>query len=115
MKIILLLLILTAPVSQTFGQSDALRKQHFNIKKNVAIEGYDPVTYFEGKPLKGDPEVSRVHALLTRENDGRYWIVSKGRNPLLINGREVPREERTEIVADQKIAICTFILRIQPR
>ena len=32
-------------------------------------------------PLKGDPEVSRVHAELTRENDGRYWIVSKGRNP----------------------------------
>jgi hypothetical protein len=66
-------------------------------------------------PLKGDPEVSRVHAVLTRANDGRYWIVSKGRNPLLINGREIPREERTEVVADQKIAICTFILRIQPR
>ena len=66
-------------------------------------------------PLKGDPEVSRVHAVLTRENDGRYWIVSKGRNPLLINGREIPREEPTEVVADQKIAICTFIVRIQPR
>ncbi|HWN11819.1 MAG TPA: FhaA domain-containing protein [Pyrinomonadaceae bacterium] len=66
-------------------------------------------------PLKGDPEVSRVHAILTRENDGRYWIVSKGRNPLLINGREIPREERTEVVPDQKIAICTFIVRIQPK
>ena len=66
-------------------------------------------------PLKGDPEVSRVHAVLTRENDGRYWIVSKGRNPLLINGREIPREERTEVVPDQKIAICTFIIRIQPK
>ena len=66
-------------------------------------------------PLKGDPEVSRVHAVLTRENDGRYWIVSKGRNPMLIGGREVPREERTEVLPDQKIAICTFILRIQPK
>ena len=66
-------------------------------------------------PLKGDPEVSRVHAVLTQENDGRYWIVSKGRNPLLINGREIPREERTEVQPDQKIAICTFILRIQPK
>ena len=66
-------------------------------------------------PLKGDPEVSRVHAILARENDGRYWIVSKGRNPLLINGREIPREERTEVVPDQKIAICTFIVRIQPK
>jgi pSer/pThr/pTyr-binding forkhead associated (FHA) protein len=66
-------------------------------------------------PLKGDPEVSRVHAILTRENDGRYWLVPKGRNPLLVNGREIPREERTEVAPDQKIGICNFILRIQPK
>jgi FHA domain-containing protein len=66
-------------------------------------------------PLKGDPEVSRVHAVLTRENDRRYWIVAKGRNPLLLNGRELPRDERTEVLPDQKIAICNFILRIQPK
>jgi hypothetical protein len=65
--------------------------------------------------LKGDPEVSRVHAVLTRENDGRYWILSKGRNPLLINGREIPKEERTEVLPDQKVAICNFVLRIQPK
>jgi hypothetical protein len=65
--------------------------------------------------LKGDPEVSRVHAVLKRENDGRYWIESKGRNPLLLNGREIPKEERTEVLPDQKIAICNFVLRIQPK
>ena len=66
-------------------------------------------------PLKGDPEVSRVHATLTRENDGRYWFVPKGRNSTLVNDRELPREERTEVLPDQKIAICQFVLRIQPR
>lgn len=65
-------------------------------------------------PLKGDPEVSRVHATLTRENDGRYWLVPKGRNPTLAGARELPRDERSEILPDQKIAICTFVLRIQP-
>jgi hypothetical protein len=65
--------------------------------------------------LKGDPEVSRVHAVLTREHDGRYWILSKGRNPLLLNGREIPKDERTEVLPDQKIAICNFVLRIQPK
>jgi len=65
-------------------------------------------------PLKGDPEVSRVHAVLTRDPNGSYWIVPKGRNPLLINGREITREERTEVLPDQKIAICAFIIRIQP-
>ncbi|MDQ5844465.1 MAG: DUF3662 and FHA domain-containing protein [Acidobacteriota bacterium] len=66
-------------------------------------------------PLKGDPEISRVHAVLTRENDGRYWLVPKGRNPTLVAGRELPREERAEVQADQKIAICNFVLRIQPK
>ncbi len=66
-------------------------------------------------PLKGDPEVSRVHATLTRENDGRYWVVPKGRNSTLVNGRELPREERTEVRPDEKISICAFVLRIQPR
>ncbi len=66
-------------------------------------------------PLKGDPEVSRVHAVLTRENDGRYWLVPKGRNPTLIGGQEIPREERAEVLPDQKIAICNFVLRVQPK
>jgi hypothetical protein len=66
-------------------------------------------------PLRGDPEISRVHATLTRENDGRYYLLAKGRNPTIVAGRELPREERTEVMPDQKIAICNFVLRIQPR
>jgi hypothetical protein len=66
-------------------------------------------------PVKGDPEVSRVHAVLSRDNEGRYWLVAKGRNPTVVNGRELPREEPTEVAPDQKIAICNFVLRIQPR
>jgi len=65
-------------------------------------------------PIKGDPEVSRVHAVLSRDNEGRYWLVAKGRNATMVNGRELQREEATEIAPDQKIAICNFVLRIQP-
>jgi len=66
-------------------------------------------------PLKGDPEVSRVHATLTRNSDGRYWVFSKGRNPTFVDGQEVPRGESVEVRADQKISFCTFVLRIQPQ
>src|ERR1051325_8453974 len=66
-------------------------------------------------PIKGDPEVSRVHAVLSRDNEGRYWLVAKGRNPTLVNGKEISREEPTEVAPDQKIAICNFVLRIQPK
>ena len=65
-------------------------------------------------PLKGDPEISRVHAILTREGDGRYYLQAKGRNSTLVGSREIPTGERMEVQPDQKIGICNFVLRIQP-
>lgn len=94
---------------------DGVREAVVPITKSEITIGRGSRSITVDLPLKGDPEVSRVHAILTREPNGRYWIVSKGRNPLLINGREIPREERTEVVPDQKIAICNFIVRIQPK
>jgi hypothetical protein len=66
-------------------------------------------------PLKGDPEVSRVHATLARDESGQYWLTPRGRNPTLLSGRELPRDERSSILPDDKIDICSFTLRIQPR
>jgi hypothetical protein len=66
-------------------------------------------------PLKGDPEVSRVHAILSYDGQGQYWITPKGRNPTLVQGREIPREANTQVMPDEKIDICSFSLRIQPR
>jgi len=66
-------------------------------------------------PLKGDAEISRVHATLTFDDQGRYWLTPKGRNPTLISGREAPRDQRTVVQPDEKIAICSYTIRIQPR
>ena len=66
-------------------------------------------------PLKGDPEISRVHVTLTLDDQGRYWLMPKGRNPTLISGRELPREQRTMVSPDEKIGICSYTLRIQPK
>jgi hypothetical protein len=66
-------------------------------------------------PLKGDPEISRVHAVLTMDEQGQYWLTPKGRNPTLVAGRELPREERTQVQPDEKIQICSYVLRIQPK
>jgi FHA domain/Protein of unknown function (DUF3662) len=85
------------------------------IMKNEITIGRGSRSITVDLPVKGDPEVSRVHAVLSRDNEGRYWLVAKGRNPTIVNGRELPREEPTEVAPDQKIAICNFVLRIQPR
>lgn len=57
MKTALTILLVMVLFVQGSAQSDVLRKEHFNIKKNVAIDGYDPVSYFSGKPLEGDPKI----------------------------------------------------------
>jgi pSer/pThr/pTyr-binding forkhead associated (FHA) protein len=66
-------------------------------------------------PLKSDPEISRVHATLMFDDQGKYWLTAKGRNPTLISGKEIPREQRTIVQPDEKIGICSFTLRIQPK
>lgn len=66
-------------------------------------------------PVKGDPEVSRHHATLARDPEGRFWFTPHGRNATFVGGREVPREERVEVRPDEKIDIASFTLRIQPK
>lgn len=94
---------------------DGVRESVVGITKPEITIGRGSRSITVDLPLKGDPEISRVHAVLTRENDGRFWLVSKGRNPTLVAGRELPREERAQVQPDQKIAICNFVLRIQPK
>ncbi|MCA1592856.1 MAG: FHA domain-containing protein [Acidobacteria bacterium] len=66
-------------------------------------------------PIKGDPEVSRLHATLACDEEGRFWLTPKGRNPTLVGGRELPREERVEVHPDEKIEMASYSLRIQPK
>jgi hypothetical protein len=94
---------------------DGVREAVVPVMKSEISIGRGSRSVSVDLPIKGDPEVSRVHALLSRDNEGRFWLVPKGRNPTLVGGRELTREEATEIAPDQKIGICNFILRIQPK
>ena len=94
---------------------NGVREAVVPIMKNEITIGRGSRSITVDLPVKGDPEVSRVHAVLSRDNEGRYWLVAKGRNPTIVNGRELTREEPTEVSPDQKIAICNFVLRIQPK
>ena len=85
------------------------------VTKNEITIGRGSKSVSVDLPIKGDPEVSRSHATLELDNTGRYWFTPKGRNPTFVGGREVPREERVEVLPDQKIDIASFTLRIQPK
>lgn len=54
----MLIIVLSITISAVSAQNEALRTKHFNIDKNgLALEGYDPVSYFEGKPAKGTSKI----------------------------------------------------------
>jgi len=94
---------------------EGVRQSVVKITKAEITIGRGSRTVAVDVPLKGDPEISRVHASLTLDDQGRYWLTPKGRNPTLVSGRELPREQRTIIQPDDKIGICSFTLRIQPK
>lgn len=42
----------------TVAQSPAKRAKEFNLENKVALQGFDPVSYFKGKPSKGKTEIA---------------------------------------------------------
>lgn len=66
-------------------------------------------------PLAGDPEISRRHVTVTRDLNGNFWLLNEGRNPSLVSNREVQMGQRVGITPGESIAVCSFLLRIQPK
>lgn len=63
MKVKSLFTILSIVISSIlFAQNiNALRQAHFNLKNNIALKGYDPVSYtLLGKALKGNKDIGGV-------------------------------------------------------
>lgn len=63
-KNILALLLLSAiSISATFAQNASERKKEFNLDhSSLAIEGYDPVSYFTiGTAVEGKKEIAVIH------------------------------------------------------
>jgi len=94
---------------------EGVRQTVVKITKPEITIGRGSRTIAVDLPLKGDPEISRVHATLMFDDQGRYWLTAKGRNPTLISGREIPRDQRTIVQPDEKIGVCSYTLRIQPK
>ena len=75
MKKFVLTLACILSISMILSAQDqtTVRKKHFNLDENIALQGYDPVSYFKGKPVKG----SRENAL---NNQGAIYYFSTAAN-----------------------------------
>ena len=65
--------------------------------------------------LAGDPEISRRHIVLSTDARGGYWLVNEGRNPAMINNYELPIGQRVPINPGMSVAVCSYVIRIQPQ
>ena len=65
--------------------------------------------------LKGDPEVSRRHAVLILDKLGNFTVINEGRNPAMIGGKELPIGRRITLKPGQPLVICSYMVRVQPR
>lgn len=43
------------------AQADVVRQTQFNLKKNVALDGYDVVSYYNGKPEEGSEDLHHTY------------------------------------------------------
>ena len=53
MKRILLICLVVWYSDQLYSQDKASAHTHYNLKKGIALQGYDPVSYFVNEPKKG--------------------------------------------------------------
>ncbi|MBS1680745.1 MAG: YHS domain protein [Bacteroidetes bacterium] len=58
-------LSLLLSVHLLLAQSNDLRQHNFNVKNNIALEGYDPVSYFAGQPAEGNEKISFAYKGIT--------------------------------------------------
>ncbi len=65
--------------------------------------------------LDGDPEISRRHLSLLYDGAGNFSLINEGRNPATINNYELQIGQRINVSSGVPIAVCSYILRIQPK
>jgi YHS domain-containing protein len=61
MKTITIVALIQIWFTVSFGQTEELRKKHYNLKNDLAIQGYDPVSYFTDKPQEGKVEIKYAY------------------------------------------------------
>jgi len=64
-KSFFILVTLSLAAVWSLAQTDDLRKKHFNSKQGVILEGFDPVSYFDGSPREGNPKIKILYKGLT--------------------------------------------------
>ena len=84
MKTFIFVLLLVTGITGAWAQSESRRLGEYNLRKGLAIQGYDPVSYFSGKAEEGSAQWATQYQGITyhfssaahrdefRKNPSRY-------------------------------------------
>lgn len=68
--------LITLSLTASFGQDNS---KNINSKKGIAIDGYDPVTYYAGKPEEGNDDITASY------NGVTYHFLSQKNKEVFLN------------------------------
>lgn len=89
------------------------RQELYSVSKPEITIGRSSQSVPVDLPIRGDAEVSRLHAILKRDAQGGYWLTPQGRNPVFLNDHELQVGRRLRVnPEDDEIRICSFTLII---
>jgi hypothetical protein len=102
-----------APLFKIVYALDGQAEQTFLSHKNKIEIGRGSKDFFVDVRLEGDQEVSRKHAILTRQESGAFKLECVGRNSIEAGGREIQPGESADVQAGQKLKIGIYELTIE--
>ncbi|MCB0666061.1 MAG: hypothetical protein KDC80_09580 [Saprospiraceae bacterium] len=82
MKIMLLMILLVVSCGHTYSQDQARLPKVFNQTNGLALDGYDPVSYFQKNPQRGSPDLIYKHQGLT------FYFQSESNRQTFINSTD---------------------------
>lgn len=107
---------LAGPPSQTYSieiSKDGQFQRFEQISKAILSVGRGAIGRPVDLPLEGDLTMSRLHLILERDDKGAFWMTAKGQNPVLVNGRVIPKERSIGVEIGAVIEICSYSLTLR--
>jgi len=94
---------------------DGVRQSVVPVSQNEISLGRGSKSQPVDVVLADDPEISRRHLTLRRDEHGNFSLLNEGRNPAMINNHELSIGQTVSITPGVSIAVCSYLLRIQPK
>ncbi len=94
---------------------DGIRQNVVPVFQNQISIGRGSTSKPVDVTLSGDPEISRRHLTLIFDDRENFSLLNEGRNSAIINNREIATGQTVSVSPGIPIAVCSYLLRIQPK